>query len=124
MQNKFGSLEHTILTALWKLEQDGKYSNSVLDVYNILKQNEGNKRAYTTIKTVMDRLTTKQLLMRFKQGRKFCYKTVYTSNQSLSKEIDELAKKYCSGSIELLIKNINNIYKSENYMEANLVSAK
>ena len=55
MLSKHGTLESAILSTLWKMEKEGIYTNSVKDVYNFLSQNDDEKRAYTTIKTVMDR---------------------------------------------------------------------
>ncbi len=64
MLSKHGMLESAILSCLWELEADGIYTNSVKDVYDKLSQK--NSKAYTTVKTVMDRLHQKNILLRFK----------------------------------------------------------
>lgn len=99
MQGRHGVLESAILRTLWSLEQNGIYTNSVKDVYNILSENEDNKRAYTTIKTVMDRLFEKNILLRFKQGKKFYYRTAYSNYDVVSKGLNELANRYCGGDM-------------------------
>ena len=48
MLSRHGSLESAILGALWSLESDGIYTNSVKDVFDILSQSDDEKRAYTT----------------------------------------------------------------------------
>lgn len=111
MHLKHGSLESVILTALWKLEQQGNYSNTVLDIYNSLAQSEENKRAYTTVKTVMDRLVLKKQIMRFKQGRKFCYRSLYSNKEMLSKALIDVAQKYCEGNFEILVNAVNALYE-------------
>ncbi len=101
---KHGSLESTILTALWAMEERGEYKNSVKDVFLSLSQNETQTRAYTTIKTVMDRLYEKKILLRFKQGKKFYYRTAYSNNEIVIKSLNELANRYCNGSLVHLAK--------------------
>lgn len=122
MHLKHGSLESIILTALWKLEEQGNYSNTVMDVYNSLAQSEENKRAYTTVKTVMDRLVLKKHIMRFKQGKKFYYRSIYSNKEILSKALIEVAQKYCGGNFEVLLNAARNLYEiSKQNKEDNLI---
>lgn len=102
MLSRHGSLECAILGALWNLEQNGIYTNSVKDVFDILSKNDDEKRAYTTIKTVMDRLFEKKVLLRYKQGKKFFYRTVYSNNEIVVKSLQETANRYCSGDLAKL----------------------
>ena len=62
-----GPLEREILEAIWTLG-----SANVAEVRTAL----GERHAYTTIMTVMARLTEKGRLARHKQGRSFRYRTV------------------------------------------------
>ena len=101
MQSRHGSLEGAILSALWNLEENEVYTNSVKDVFEILKK-DNEKRAYTTVKTVMDRLAEKKFLLRFKQGKKFYYRTVYSNKEIVSNGLNELANRYCMGDLEKL----------------------
>lgn len=102
MLSRHGSLECSILSVLWNLEQEGIYTNSVKDVYDILLKNDSEKRAYTTIKTVMDRLFEKKVLLRFKQGKKFFYRTVYSNQEIIEKNLFETASRYCNGDLAKL----------------------
>ncbi len=100
MISKHGTLEGAILSTLWGLEAQGVYTNSVKDVYEILSKID--KRAYTTIKTVMDRLVDKNVILRFKQGKKFCYRTAYSSQDVVMGALREIANRYCGGDISKL----------------------
>ena len=69
-----GSLEIEILNTFWNLTAtDEDVDISIQDVVDELSSN-GVERAYTTIKTVMDRLVSKSILVRYKVGKKFFYK--------------------------------------------------
>ncbi len=61
-----GPLERAIMEAIWQLG-----SATVADVREAL----GERNAYTTIMTVMSRLTDKGRLVREKRGRSFLYRT-------------------------------------------------
>jgi predicted transcriptional regulator len=107
MLSKHGTLEGAIMSTLWELEKDGIYTNSVKDVYNILAKNDAEKRAYTTIKTVMDRLHDKKILLRYKQGRKFFYRSAYSNDEVIINALSEMANRYCGGDLQKLAKVIN-----------------
>lgn len=64
-----GPLERAIMDAVWQIG-----TASVADVRAVL----GDRHAYTTIMTVMARLTEKGRLRREKQGRSFRYRTAAT----------------------------------------------
>lgn len=112
MQSRHGSLECAILGALWNLESQGIYTNSVKDVYELLSQNDIEKRAYATIKTVMDRLFEKGVLQRYKVGKKFFYRTVYSNQETIIKILRETANRYCGGDLSKL-NNVLNIMLEE-----------
>ena len=66
-----GKLEIDILNSFWSLTKDNEDRDvSIQDIVDDLSAN-GIERAYTTIKTVMDRLTVKAILVRYKVGKKF-----------------------------------------------------
>ena len=109
MLSRHGSLECAILNALWNLESHNIYTNSVKDVYNILSENDYEKRAYTTIKTVMDRLYEKKILLRYKQGKKFFYRTVYSNNEIIIKSLEEITNRYCDGDLSRLSNILNSM---------------
>ena len=105
--SKHGSLESAVLSVLWKLEETGNFKNSVKDVHNALNSINNDKKAYTTVKTVMDRLFEKKLLSRIKQGNKFYYKTLYSDSEIIKKSLNELAVRYCNGDTNKLISYID-----------------
>ncbi len=106
--SKHGSLESAILSVLWDLEKDGKINNSVKDVYETLNSINNEKKAYTTVKTVMDRLYDKKTLTRIKHGNKFYYRTLYSNSEVIRKSLTELAERYCNGDIKKLISYAEN----------------
>ena len=103
MKFKHGSLEGIILNALWELEKSGVYKNSVKDVYDFLSKTESTKRAYTTIKTVMDRLFEKEVLLRIKHGKKFYYRTAYSNSDIVITSLKKIATQYCGGDLNKLM---------------------
>lgn len=113
MLSRHGSLECAILGALWRLEQEGIYKNSVKDVYELLAQLDNEKRAYTTIKTVMDRLFEKKVLLRYKEGKKFFYRTVYSNSEIITKSLSEIANRYCRGDLKALRNVLDSMLNEE-----------
>lgn len=122
MLSKHGTLESAIMCVLWDLERNSEFSNTVKDVHSILAQNDGEKRAYTTVKTVMDRLVEKNMLLRFKQGKKFIYRTTYSNSEIIVNSLNEIANRYCNGDIEILSHVINTM-NSANNPDKELVNA-
>jgi len=112
MNLKHGSLESVILNSLWELEKCGIYKNSVKDVYEHINNSNSTKRAYTTIKTVMDRLYEKEVLLRIKQGKKFYYRTAYSSNDIITTSLQKIATQYCGGDIAKLASIAHSIANS------------
>jgi len=104
MQSGHGTLEGAILTTLWQLEDRGVKLHTVKDVFNNL---QSDKRAYTTIKTVMDRLYLKHLLIREKIGRKFFYRTAYTNDEIIINSLNEISQKYCMGTFDRIFDILN-----------------
>lgn len=79
----FGELEASILEIMWKLQ-----NASVQDVLDNLPDEKD--LAYTTVMTVMDRLSKKGLLEREKQGRKFIYTPSYSKKKLEKKMFNSL----------------------------------
>ncbi|MBQ3641118.1 BlaI/MecI/CopY family transcriptional regulator [bacterium] len=100
-----GTLEGEILNAVWSMEEAGRDIKdiSVNEVLSSINSN-GNVRAYTTVKTVMDRLVDKNLLKRHKSGKKFCYKSVESREEMARTAINKLANQYFNNDIRSLIK--------------------
>ena len=113
MNFKHGSLESIILNAMWELEKSGIYKNSVKDVYEFLSRTDSTKRAYTTIKTVMDRLFEKEVLLRIKHGKKFFYRTAYSNSDIIITYLKKIASQYCNGDMNKLMHITKSICDSE-----------
>ena len=93
-----GSLEIEILNSVWKLQSiDEDMNISVKDVVDNMSEN-GMERAYTTVKTVMDRLSSKELLVRYRAGKKFFYKTVMEKNEMAIAAIKEISNQFFNGN--------------------------
>ena len=102
-----GALENEIMNAVWSLEEDSRFNGeiSVNEVVEFLN-NTSTSRAYTTIKTVMDRLAGKNMLLRFKSGKKFCYKATQSRSKMANTAINKLLKQYFNNDANLLLKTI------------------
>lgn len=100
-----GTLENEILNAVWTMEENGVNTKdiSVSEVLTFIN-NKDNIRAYTTVKTVMDRLVDKNLLKRQKSGKKFCYKSVETRETMAASAINNLAGQFFNNDIRSLMK--------------------
>ena len=92
-----GSLEIEILNTFWSiLEVDEDCDISIQDVVDELSQN-GVERAYTTIKTVMDRLVGKSILVRYKVGKKFFYKVTMDKDEMALEMLKEFTQNFFNG---------------------------
>lgn len=102
-----GTLENEILNAVWILEENKSNIDniSVSEVLNIINE-KGCVRAYTTVKTVMDRLVEKQLLKRQKTGKKYCYDSMVSREKMAEKAINKLVKQYFNNDKNLLFKTL------------------
>jgi predicted transcriptional regulator len=93
-----GSLEIEILNSFWNLTAiDEDKDISIQDVVDNLSSN-GTQRAYTTIKTVMDRLVTKSILVRYKVGKKFFYKATMDRREMALDMLSEFTNNFFDGN--------------------------
>ena len=102
MNYSHGCLENEILRTIWKLEDKSEEDVSVNDVQAHLNAASKSSRAYTTVKTVMDRLVEKNMLVRYKQGKKFFYKTVSSRDEMAQKAIKKLVSQYFNNDMNSL----------------------
>ena len=93
-----GLLEIEIMNSIWTLhEQDEDRDISVTDVVEYL--NDANiERAYTTIKTVMDRLGSKDLLVRYRNGKKFFYRSTLDREEVARESLKEISNQFFKGN--------------------------
>ncbi len=103
-----GRLEMDILNSIWNLtsNSDGK-DISIQDVVEELSAG-GIERAYTTIKTVMDRLTAKSILVRYKSGKKFFYSAAMDREEMVRENIKELGGRFFGGNYADMIRLLKN----------------
>ncbi len=101
-----GSLEIDILNSFWKLASENEDRDvSIQDVVDDMSAN-GIQRAYTTIKTVMDRLTVKSILVRYKSGKKFFYKAAMSKEEMALEAVKTTAENFFDGNYSDMIKFI------------------
>ena len=101
-----GTLEIEILNTIWQIQKDDEDKNiSVKDVVDYLSRKK-IKRAYTTVKTVMDRLGSKDYLVRYRVGKKFYYKSVMDKEEIAKMAIEKLLSNFFEGSQSSLVKFI------------------
>ena len=104
---KHGMLESAIMNVLWNLEEKGLFKSSVKDVHQALNAISKDKKAYTTVKTVMDRLYQKNMLVKTRHGRRYYYRTTYTNQEAVISSLYEIANKYCNGDMAKLAQYLN-----------------
>lgn len=93
-----GSLEIEILNAFWNITAINEDADiSIQDIVDDLSKN-GTQRAYTTIKTVMDRLVTKSILVRYKVGKKFFYKATMDRRDMALDMLKEFTDNFFAGN--------------------------
>ena len=93
-----GSLEIEILNSFWNLTAiDEDKDISIQDDVDNLSSN-GTQRAYTTIKTVMDRLVAKSILVRYKVGKKFFYKATMDRREMALDMLREFTNNFFDGN--------------------------
>ena len=109
MNYTHGSLENEILKTIWMLEEIESSDVSVTEVQEIINRNSSVSRAYTTVKTVMDRLVEKNMLVRYKQGKKFFYKSVSSRDEMAQEAIKKLARQYFNNDMESLARAITSM---------------
>ena len=112
MNYTHGSLENEILKTIWMLEEIDESDVSVNDVQEVINRNSSGKRAYTTVKTVMDRLVEKNMLVRYKQNKKFYYKTVSSRDEMAQQAIKKLASQYFNNDMNSLADTIRSMSAS------------
>lgn len=105
MEYKYGDFENIILNAIWHLEENGKDIVSVSDIQQRINTVESKEWAYTTVKTVMDRLVQKALISRLKQGKKYFYKSSFSRIEMGEISIRKIIKQYYNNDMQEFIIN-------------------
>ncbi|MCR4880376.1 MAG: BlaI/MecI/CopY family transcriptional regulator [bacterium] len=114
MNLKHGGLENLVLNVVWdncELEEGVLSVGQVQDCLNRL--NLRKKWAYTTVKTILDRLTDKGFLQKVKSGKKFNYKSILSRDEMAKNAIKKLALDYFKNDFEQLVAFVNELNKTE-----------
>lgn len=111
MNYTHGSLENEILKAIWQIEDEEENDVSVTEIQELINKSAKSDRAYTTVKTVMDRLVEKNMLVRYKQGKKFLYKSVSSRDEMAQKAIKKLMGQYFNNDVRSLMKALEKEYQ-------------
>ena len=99
-----GFLEMEILNTFWNLLSENEDLDiSIQNIVDELSSN-GTQRAYTTIKTVMDRLVSKSILVRYKNGKKFYYKVTMDKREMALDMMKEFTNNFFDGDYSKMIR--------------------
>jgi BlaI family penicillinase repressor len=102
MDLKQGDLENIILNALWDLECDGSDKIFVGDIQEKIKS-PNKKWAYTTVKTVLDRLVDKEIAVREKDGKKYLYRSVVDRDEAGILALKKVVRQYFRNDVNELV---------------------
>jgi len=106
-----GKLEIDILNSVWKLTSESEGCDiSIQDVVDDLSS-QGVERAYTTIKTVMDRLTAKSVLVRYKSGKKFYYSAAMNKDEMAVESLKEIGGQFFENDYVSMIRFIEHNFQ-------------
>lgn len=115
MALKHGSLENLVLNVIWDNAGLEEGSLSVCQVQDCLNRlNTRKKWAYTTVKTILDRLTDKGFLQKIKSGKKYNYASVFPREQMAVSALNKVAFEYFKDNFDDLVNFVNEIQKSKN----------
>ena len=93
-------LELECMNALWRLGQA-----TVRDIHAALVTTR--PRAYTTIMTILDRLTQKGVVERQKSGRAWLYKAHLSADQARTHAVARVVEGFFQGSTEALASHLS-----------------
>ena len=106
-----GTLEIDILNSIWDLTSSEEDKDiSIQDVVDYLSS-KGIERAYTTIKTVLDRLTVKSILVRYRVGKKFFYKATMQREEMALDAVKKVMENFFDGNSASLIRFVENKFE-------------
>lgn len=111
MSLKQGDLENIILNALWDLEAEKQGKIFVGDVQERIQQLRPDAKAwaYTTVKTVLDRLVDKEIAEREKEGKKYLYRTVLNRDEAGETALKKLVRQYFQNDVTRLEQSLDRV---------------
>jgi BlaI family penicillinase repressor len=113
MDLKQGDLENIILNALWDLESDGSDKIFVGDIQERIKS-PNKKWAYTTVKTVLDRLVDKEIAVREKDGKKYLYRSVVNRDKAGMMALQKVVRQYFKNDVSELLSCLDRMEIAQN----------
>jgi predicted transcriptional regulator len=117
MDLKQGDLENIIMNALWDIEGDiqqdeqQRSNDSTVAtkpkhvfVGDVLERinSPSKKWAYTTVKTVLDRLVDKRMANRKKDGKKYRYASILQRDEAAMVALSKVLHQYFQGDVQQL----------------------
>lgn len=90
------------MTTLWRLHE-----GTVREIHDMLASHK--PRAYTTIMTIMDRLTRKQIVTRQRVGRAWRYQANLSRQEAQTHAIAQVVESFFGGSAEELLEHVSTI---------------
>ena len=109
MDFKQGDFENILMNAVWDMEDSEFEKIDVSEVRDRINSEE-QSWAYTTVKTVLDRLVKKETLERIKFNKKFFYRSKISRKEAGMTALEKLAEQYFKGEVRDLIKSAEKIY--------------
>ena len=121
MDLKQGDLENIILNALWDLEGDDQDRIYVGDIQDKIKS--VNKAwAYTTVKTVLDRLVDKEIAVREKEGKKYFYRSIVKRDEAGVLAIKKVMRQYFKNDVDELMACLNRMKPATSFADERTLS--
>jgi predicted transcriptional regulator len=105
---KQGDLENIILNALWDLEHEQIHPVFVSHIQDRIRQ-ISKRWAYTTVKTVLDRLVEKDLAVREKHGKKFSYQSQLKREDAGLMAIEKVMRQYFQNDLTAFTACVNKV---------------
>ncbi|MCQ2958044.1 MAG: BlaI/MecI/CopY family transcriptional regulator [Candidatus Gastranaerophilales bacterium] len=120
MDLNHGALENLVMNVLWNYSDDFDGVMSVNQVWEKLNQlNTKKKWAYTTVKTILDRLFDKGLINKIKCGKKFNYQMLMPRLEMAEQALKKVALEYFQNDFVEMAKFVRDLAYEE---EKNLVN--
>lgn len=112
MELKQGDLENLIMNAMWDLQSEGCERVFVGDVQERIRSTQ-RKWAYTTVKTVMDRLVDKALATRHKDGKRYYYLPALCRRVAGEDALKKLVRQYFQGDVQQVLMAIARLQEQQ-----------
>lgn len=121
MSLNHGGLENLVMNVIWNNSEVYNGAMSVAEVTDELNNlNVRKKRAYTTVKTILDRLYAKGLLDKKKIKNKFVYIQIMPRLEMAEKALKKVALEYFSNDFLAMTKFVKALAYEEEKNSVNV----